>query len=137
MTKDMDALAEQVRQALARTITGLYTAPGDKLKVITLDQRVERLFHEALQQTDQGSYLALEPQTAHKIMNTLAAHVEKFAGRQLQPIVMCSGRVRPHLKRLFDRFVPNMVVLAYDEILNHVQIQSLAVLELNDADQTI
>jgi flagellar biosynthesis protein FlhA len=137
MTKDLDMLAEQVRQALSRTITGLYTVPGDKLKVITLDQKLERMIHEALQHSDQGSYLALEPRTAQKIMNALANHVEKFASRQLQPIVMCSGRIRPHLKRLFDRFVPNMVVLAYDEILNNVQIQSLAVMELNDADQAI
>jgi len=137
MTKDLDVLAEQVRQSLSRTITGLYTVADDKLKVITLDQKLERLLHEALQQSDQGGFLALEPRTAQKIMNALAVHVEKFASRQLQPIVMCSGRVRPHLKRLFDRFIPNMVVLAYDEILNHVQIQSLAVMELNDADQAI
>jgi len=137
MTKDLDILAEQVRQALSRTITGLYTAADDKLKVITLDQKLERILHEALQQSDHGSFLAVEPRTAQKIMNALAAHVEKFAARQLQPIVMCSGRIRPHLKRLFDRFIPNMVVLAYDEILNHVQIQSLAVMELNDADQAI
>lgn len=137
MTKDLDILAEQVRQSLSRTITGLYATADDKLKVITLDQKLERLLHEALQQSEQGSFLALEPRAAQKIMNALATHVEKFASRQLQPIVMCSGRVRPHLKRLFDRFIPNMVVLAYDEILNYVQIQSLAVMELSDADQAI
>jgi flagellar biosynthesis component FlhA len=37
-------------------------------------------------------------------------------------------------KKLVDRFIPNLSVLAYDEILSTVEIRSLATVELSDAD---
>jgi flagellar biosynthesis protein FlhA len=42
--------------------------------------------------------------------------------------------VRPHFKKLVDRFVPNLAVLSYDEVMNHVQIQSIGTVELPDAN---
>jgi flagellar biosynthesis protein FlhA len=51
-----------------------------------------------------------------------------------QPVVLCSAQIRFHFKRLVDRFLPHVVVLAYDEILNNVEIQSMDMLELNYAD---
>ena len=47
--------------------------------------------------------------------------------------VLCLHRVL-HLKKLIDRFIPNMVVLSYDEIETEVKIQSIAVVELPDED---
>lgn len=134
LSKQTEILSEYVRQAMARRITGLYQTFDDELNVITLDQNVEKRVAEAIQTTDQASFLAIEPVTAQRIMNDLANKIEKFAELNLQPIVLCTARIRYHFKRLADRFIPNLVVLSYDEILNTVKIQSLGVVELQDAD---
>jgi len=42
--------------------------------------------------------------------------------------------VRVSFKRLVDRFIPNLCVLSYDEVLNTVEIRSLGTVELSDAD---
>jgi len=134
MTKDMDTLTEHVRQALARTITKLYQTSGDTIPLITLDQDVEKAISGAIQQTDQGSFLALEPNVAKRIMESVARYIAEFSSLNYRPIILCSAQIRAHFKKLVDRFIPNLVVLSYNEILNTVKIQSLGMVELSDAD---
>jgi flagellar biosynthesis protein FlhA len=134
MTKDIDTLTEHVRQALARTITKLYQAPDGSITVIALDQRVEKTVSDAIQHTEQGSFLALEPNVAQKILNSLTQNLEKFPSLNYQPIVLCSAQIRPHFKRFTERFIPNLVVLSYNEILSNIKIKSLGVVDLPNAD---
>jgi len=67
-------------------------------------------------------------------MKNLAQNLEKFSSLNYQPIVLCSAQIRSHFKKLTDRFVPDLVVLSYNDILNNVQIQSLGTVGLSDAD---
>jgi flagellar biosynthesis protein FlhA len=132
--KQLETLTEFVRQSLSRTITRQYISPDGEMVVLTLGHSLERYLAEAIQQTDQGDFLAVDPQKAHRIMQRLAEKLEKFASRNLQPMILCSAQIRLHLKKLVDRFIPNIVVLAYDEIETNVKIQSIAVVELPDED---
>jgi flagellar biosynthesis protein FlhA len=125
MTKDMDTLTEHVRQALARTITKLYQTSDGKIPLITLDQSVENAISGAIQQTDQGSFLALEPNVAKGIMESVARYITEFSSLNYRPVILCSAQIRA---------IPNLVVLSYNEILNTVKIQSLGMVELLDAD---
>jgi flagellar biosynthesis protein FlhA len=134
MIKDMDMLTEYVRQALSRTITKLYATPEGNIPLITLDQSVEKAISGAIQQTEQGSFLALEPNVAQKIMEIIARYVTEFSSLNCHPIILCSSQIRSHFKKLINRFIPNLVVLSYNEILNNVKIQSLGMVELSDAD---
>jgi flagellar biosynthesis protein FlhA len=132
--KDLDILTEHVRHALARTITKMHLTPEGHIAAITLGHSLESTISGALQQTDHGSFLSLDPSVAQKMMNNLAASLEKMSSLNYQPVVMCSSQIRYHVKRLIDRFMPHIVVLSYDEILSNVEIQSLTMLELNHAD---
>ena len=133
-TKDLDILAEHVRHALARTITKMHLTPEGNIAAITLGHSLESAISEALQQTDHGSFLSLDPSVAQQMMTNLAASLEKMSSLNYQPVVMCSAQIRYHVKRLVDRFMPHVIVLSYDEILSKVEIQSLDMLELNHAD---
>jgi flagellar biosynthesis protein FlhA len=134
VTKDLDILTERVRQALARTITKMYLSAEGKIAAVTLGHSIESAISEALQQTDQGSFLSLDPSFAQQIMNNLARSLEKISSADHLPIVLCSAQVRPHFKLLADRFLSHITVLSYDEILSNIEIQSLDMLELNHAD---
>jgi flagellar biosynthesis protein FlhA len=133
-TKDLDLLTEYVRHALSRTITKMHQTHEGTLPVITLDHSVESAIANAVQQTDQGSFFALDPNIAQKIVNSLAHNLEKSSSLNYQPVVVCSSQIRFHFKKLVDQFVPNISVLSYDEILSNVEIQSLGTLELSDAN---
>ena len=133
-TKDLDRLTEHVRHALARTISKMHLNQDGILPVLTLDQSVESAIAGAIQQTDQGSHFALDPNTAQKIVNNLAQVLENSSSLNYQPVIVCSTHIRGHFKKLVDQFLPNIAVLSYDEILSNVEIQSLGTLELSDAN---
>jgi flagellar biosynthesis protein FlhA len=134
VTKDLDILTEHVRHALARTITKIHLTPDNKIAAITLGHSVESVISKALRQTEHGTYLSLDPPIAQQIMNNLAAGLEKMSSANYQPVVMCSSQIRYHFKRLVDRFIRQVVVLSYDEILSDVEIQSIDMLEFDHAD---
>jgi flagellar biosynthesis protein FlhA len=127
-------LTEYVRHGLARTITRLYVAPEGNLSIMTMDHAIENLMLQSLQQTTQGSFLSIEPEITQKIIRQIAKNVEKFTSQNLQPIILCSVQVRLHLRKLVDRFIPNLVVLSYNDILPSIRIQSLGIVRLTDAD---
>jgi len=131
--KDTELLTEYVRQALARTITKLYQTQQGSIPVMTLDQDVEKSFFDSLQQTDKGSFVSIDPDFAQKIIKSLMQNLEEFSKLNYQPIVLCSPQIRPHFKSFTDRFIPNLVVLSYNEILNSVKIQSLATIGISNA----
>jgi flagellar biosynthesis protein FlhA len=132
--KQLDLLTEYVRQALSRTITRQYLAPEGELMVVNLSHPLERKISEAIKRSDQGEYLAIDPHLAQGVMQRLAARLERFGELNFQPIVLCSAHLRMHVKKLVDRFIPNLTVLSYDEIMPGVKIQSIGVVELTDED---
>ena len=77
VTRELDALTEYVRQALARTICNLYTDNG-KLRVISLAAVVEQKIAESIQTTAHGAFPVLQPQTAQRLFNELAVFADKI-----------------------------------------------------------
>ncbi len=137
VTKDTDALTEHVRRALARTITRLHASAEGTISAITLGADVEQTLLEALQRGEAGRVLAIDPTTARRMMGSLGRQIERAAARNLQPVVLASAAVRLAFKRLVDRFMPNLTVLSYEEILNSVEIRSIGSVELSDAHEAI
>ncbi|MFP4306543.1 MAG: flagellar biosynthesis protein FlhA [Desulfococcaceae bacterium] len=131
--KDPDALTEYVRTALARTITRLCQAPDGSLPVITVGAGVEERIVEASGRPDAGGLPALPPETATRLMQAVSARVEQFSSPEGSPVLVCSGAVRPRLKRLAEKFLPNLTILSYNEIAPGVSVTPLATVELNDA----
>lgn len=133
-SKKIDILTEHVRQALARTITSFHQTADGKLHVLTLDQRVEKKIAESLQQTDQGTFLALNPAYAKSIMDDLTVRMGDYRSLGVAPLLVCSAQIRSHFKKLADRFVPGLAVLSYDEIVSSAKIQIVGTVEASDAD---
>ena len=134
MTKDLDILTEYVRQALSRSIVKQYQGHDGSLNAVTLDQGIEVAISEAIQRTDHGSFLAVDPRIVEKIVQAMSKHIETFSALNRQPVLLCSAQVRPHFKRLIDRMVPNLAVLSYDEVMNNAQIQTVGAVEISHAD---
>jgi len=134
MTKDLDLLTEYVRHGMARTITKLHQTPDGFIPVITLSHGLETAIAAAIQQTDRGNLFVLDPNIAQKVIKNLTQVLERSSSLNYQPVILCSAQIRFHIKKLVDQFIPNISVLSYDEILSNVEIQSLGILELSNAD---
>lgn len=130
LTKDTDILTEYVRQALSRAITKQYLSSDGSLSVMTVDREIEDIITGSIQQTPHGSYLTIEPGIAQKILNRIKQGLEKFSMISPQPIILSSPKIRIHLKRLTERFMPNLIVLSHNEISPEAQIQALGMVSL-------
>ena len=122
--KDVDITAEYVRQALKRTITRRF-ADGGQIRVLTLDTETENKIVAAVKKSDQGSYLAMDPQTIQLLIASLNEQVDRVKDVIPMPIVLTSPIVRIYFKKLVDQFIPNVTVLSFSEIDNSVQIQAV------------
>jgi len=131
LTKDPDVLTEFVRQGLGRFIVDQYKLEDDTLFLVTIDREVEDMIAEAIQPSDQGSYLAIEPAVAQQIITSVRGMSERFGSSGAQPLLLASPSIRRHVRKLIERFVPHMAVLSHNEIPQNVKIQSLGVVSLN------
>jgi flagellar biosynthesis protein FlhA len=135
-TKDATLLTEYTRQALGRAICRALAAADGTLKVFTLSPALEQTLADALAEGDQGRYLALDPRTAQRVIESIARTVGKVA-MDGTPVILCSPAVRPHLRRLTERYLPHLAVLSYNEIGSDVTLKAVAMVEAVDAVTTV
>ena len=122
--KDIDLVTEYVRQALKRSITRRFADAG-RIKVVTLDAQIENLIMNSVKKMETGSYLSLEPQVIQSIVQTTANELNKVRDLVEHSIVLTSPIVRVYFKKLIDQFIPDVVVLSFNEVDSNVQIQAL------------
>ncbi|GIW10997.1 MAG: hypothetical protein KatS3mg061_2054 [Dehalococcoidia bacterium] len=60
--------------------------------------------------------ISLEPSFAQRLLQDLVAELEKMVAQGHQPVIVCSPRIRLAFKRLTERVVPHLAVLAYNEL---------------------
>ena len=128
--KDPDQLTEFVRQRLSRTIIKPYLGSGNLLPIISLAPQIENSFQESIKRTDNGTYLAMEPGLAHKIIQAINKAAEKGIVAEGQPVLLTSPVVRQHLAQLLARFLPTMPVISQAEIPADIRLESVAMVEI-------
>ncbi|VAX17209.1 Flagellar biosynthesis protein FlhA [hydrothermal vent metagenome] len=127
VTKDTDTLTEYVRAALSRSISKQMRHEDGTIKVITLDPGLEKTVADSVKMTEHGSYLALDPSLAQKIIDNIKEQIGKFSSLSANPVLLTGPQVRMHLRRLTERFVPNLSVLSHSEVTPDTQIDNIAV----------
>lgn len=129
-TKDPDVLTEYVRQSLSRQITQQFSQKGETLRVITVGPGLEKKIAESVQQSDQGSYLALDPVSTQSVYQKLSEQVNRLIQSGQQPVVLTSPTIRMYLRQVIERTMQDIPVLSYSELEPNVEIQSIGVVNL-------
>ncbi|WP_096189110.1 flagellar biosynthesis protein FlhA [Evansella halocellulosilytica] len=127
MSKDTDLLTEYVRQSLSRQISKQYTAENEPLYVITVGGSVEKTIADAVQQTEHGNFLNLDPNTMQSVIETTMKEVERMQETGQMPVILCSPAVRMYVRNLIERYIPQVPVLSYNELEPHIEVQSVGV----------
>lgn len=134
ITKDPETLTESVRQALGRAITQPYETEDGKLHVITLHPLLEDRLKKGIQKTDQGTFLSLEPGFLHKFVQVVNNEARKAVQHGVHPIILCSVAIRRHVRRILERFIPDIVVISHNELSGPVEIKSIGIVRFSDED---
>jgi flagellar biosynthesis protein FlhA len=129
ITRDTGLLTEYARQALGRAITAPHLDERLCLQAITLDPAIEQEVATSITQTTDGEYLAIDPPRAQAIVGALRAQVEDASARGTRnPVLLCSARVRRHLRRLIAQAQPHLPVCSYNEIAPGVNVETIGVI---------
>ncbi|MDP3845990.1 MAG: flagellar biosynthesis protein FlhA [Pseudomonas sp.] len=132
-SQDPAAMVAAVRVSLARAIVQSVVGLEPELPVITLEPRLEQILLNSIQKAGQGSEegILLEPGMAEKLQRSLveAAQRQEMLGKPA--ILLVAGPVRAMLSRFARLAVPNMHVLAYQEIPDNKQVTIVATVGQN------
>ena len=130
-TQDIAVLTEYVRQdALSRQISKKYKDDNDNINVITLNPQLEEQLSDSIEHTDQGSYLALNPDFAQQIYSSLSQQVQQANNQGYEPIVITSPILRYHFKELTEQVAPDLVVLSYNELESYINVQTVGMVNV-------
>src|SRR4051812_1535429 len=131
MTRDSATLVEAARQTLSRSITAPYLDEERTLHAITIDPGTEREILESLAQTPDGERLAMEPSRAEELVGALQREVEKMTATGRRPVLLCSTRIRRHVRALIEQGFPQLPVLSYNEIAAGIRVDATGTVELS------
>ncbi len=123
--KDPAMLAERVRGQLQRLLTRRHTQ-NQKVAALVLDSDAEEVLRGSLRPSADGPRLALEPDLAEGFLLSLRREVEANPGA----ILLTSGELRRHLRRLVITAEPRLAVLAYHELLPEAEIDRVGSVSL-------
>jgi flagellar biosynthesis protein FlhA len=129
VTQATDILTEYVRHALARTISSQLAVNG-VISLITLAKEVEDAIQSAIQHRETGTYLAIDPKIAQKILDSVGQAIPLFDGGT-RPTLLAAPQIRPHVRSLTERYYPALAVLSHNEITPNLKVRSLGTVTLN------
>src|SRR5581483_5506457 len=118
VSKDTAVLTEAVRVAIGPSISAGH-APDGKLPVLTLDPLLEHALLEAVRPAETGSFLALDPEIAERLLAEVSARA-----------TAAEQQGRPALRRLVRNVQPQLAVVSYLEIGRQLELESMGVVSL-------
>lgn len=130
LIKDIDLLIEYVRQALARQISKIYQTSEGFIPVVTLGPDVEEAIRGALQRTETGVTLAMDPRKTKVLVEKIAKEIEKLASLGYTPVILCHPSIRPYVRKILEGVLPQVAVISYNEIASGVEVRSMGMVSL-------
>ncbi|MBN2754089.1 MAG: flagellar biosynthesis protein FlhA [Candidatus Goldbacteria bacterium] len=128
-TKDTEVLTEFVRQAMARYFTHKYSKDGI-IFAITIDSELEQHILESLRQADKYSSAGLDPHVIQGIYNSVINEFKRNAGKEYDPVVLCSPLIRGYFRKIVEKILPNLAVLSYNEVVPKVEVRSVGMVKV-------
>jgi len=125
-SKEPDILSERLRAALGRQIC-LSNSTSDKvLYALTLSPEWERTLDESCQRTELGTMFLLNPMQVQELIESAASTlIRAHQSVNVQPVILCSPRIRLPLYQLLERHIPTIVVISYSELITDIRVEAV------------
>jgi len=131
-TKDLEVLTEYVRNALRRSICGQYTSPAEsgepRLVCVTLDPAMEDFISGFVDRGPAGTSITMPARTVSRVTEQILSGLKRVTDAGHAPVVITSPQVRAVVRQLLEPHSPSVAVLAYNEVVNGVAVESQALI---------
>jgi flagellar biosynthesis protein FlhA len=119
-------LTENVRKSLRWAICDHFSDSEDNLYALTLDPTLEDEIRRGHQQAEQGPIL--EPARLRRIGEAISQNVREWNQGEGELVLMVSPELRQAVKELFGPYFADIPVLAYDELCEAVELQTVDII---------
>jgi type III secretion protein V len=119
--KDIVMLAEYVRHGLKRYLSDKYAGPTRSMRALLLHPEVEEHFRRALQVSNVGTILALDPESAQRFVQSLRATIAEANTTGL--VLLTAMDIRRYVRKLIDNEFSALPVLAYGELESDIRVE--------------
>jgi flagellar biosynthesis protein FlhA len=152
-TKDLDVLTEYVRNALRRTICRQYAVAEEsggaaaasagsggeagRLVCITLDPALEDQISGFVDRSAGSTVLNMPAPVANRIAREVMKGLERLTAAGHQPIILASPPVRAVIRQIMEPHVPGVVVLGFNEVVQGVEVESMALVSMAQQAQAM
>jgi flagellar biosynthesis protein FlhA len=123
-------LTEYARHALARTICKQYVDDQDRLACMTLDPTLEE-FVSGHVDRERGGAITLPPTSQQQIVKNIAGKVTELIQSGRNAVILCSPQIRSVVRRMIEATLPQVAVLAYNEVSGDVAVEAVAMVGMN------
>jgi flagellar biosynthesis protein FlhA len=130
VSKDVDYLTMRVREGLARLITKELGLDKGPFPVATLDPSFEREIIEATKKGDRGSYVALGADRLSQMMRSISEAMTEVGSKAKRPVLLSSAVSRSQVYEIASRIVPDIAVVAYEELDDRANVEAVRVVEV-------
>jgi flagellar biosynthesis protein FlhA len=127
-SKDPDSLLEAARIALGPSIAAMH-ASGGVISALTLDPTLEQQLVASMQLGERGRFVVASPDELENLVASLETMAQASEAAGKHPVVVCSSRLRPALRRLLRSRLARLDVLGAAEISAHVLVETIGVVK--------
>ena len=124
-TKNISLLTEQVRARLGRQICMQHVDAGGVVPIVSLSGGWEKEFNDSIITSGEDRQLAMEPGKVQTFVQNARDTMEKQMMSGATPVLLTSPTVRPFVRSLIERSMPQIAVLSQAEIHAKAQIKTV------------
>lgn len=128
------ALAEYVRQRLARTICGQYRDNNHTLRVAAVSENLAERIRNGVEETPRGFVIRFSAYETKEVCDAMNESTEPLITEGYPPVVLTDPLVRSAARHLLSTRFPELIVLSHNEITQDTKLEVMA--EADDS-QTI
>jgi len=130
-TKDLEVLTEYVRNALARTICKQYVDDRDRIWCLTFEPALEDVINGHLDRSERGTTNTMSAQTTQQLVKQISTKVNELTQTGRTAVLLCSPQIRSAVRRMIESALPQVAVLAYNEIVSDVTVEAIGLIGMN------
>lgn len=124
LSQNPETLGEFVRQALSRLFVPPLLHKGE-LPVIVLAPEWQR----EMELCSSGRFLSLPAASGSNLLRALRKSLQGL--NCAEPVLLCCGQIRPHLRKLVARMLPHVRVLSYAELPPRTSVRRVATVSVS------
>jgi flagellar biosynthesis protein FlhA len=102
----------------------------DRLACMTLDPTLEE-FVSGHVDRERGGAVTMPPATQKQIVENIAGKAGELVQSGRSAVIVCSPQIRSVVRRMIEASLPQVPVLAYNEVSGDVAVEAVAMVGMN------